>query len=198
MLKKDDEDWLALLDGKEVPDADPNTVHEVRALKEVLDTELQWQKLQIRIQAEQAKENKRHSVFEWLKMKMTEMTDFNQTRTGYRFALAAVILVVVVGPLLFLLSPINNQQYARPKGSATNQQTDGLPITRYASNPKQKAEKIKEQFEQAGAEVKITELNDTSFQVEISMPKTLSPELGQLCDIEGICDNTVIYQKPPE
>lgn len=198
MLEKDDEDWLALLDGKEVPYADPNTVREVRALKEVLDTELQWQKLQIRIQAEQAKENKKHSVFEWLKMKMTEMTDFNQTRTGYRFAIAAVILVVV-GPLLFLLSPFNNQDSALPKSSVTNEQTDGLPITRYASNPQQKAEKIKEQFEQAGAEVKITELNDTSFQVEIiSMPKTLSPELGQLCDIEGICDNTVIYQKPPE
>jgi hypothetical protein len=72
MLTKDDKDWLALLEGKEVPDAHPDTLEEVRALKTALHTELQWQKLQRRIQADKAKKPEtkletQSQITEWFK-----------------------------------------------------------------------------------------------------------------------------------
>ncbi|HID99671.1 MAG TPA: hypothetical protein EYP59_05200 [Thiotrichaceae bacterium] len=51
MLKKDDEDWLAILSGKNVPNADQNTVREALVFREALQAEKRLQQIMAKLEA---------------------------------------------------------------------------------------------------------------------------------------------------
>jgi hypothetical protein len=192
MLTKDDEDWLALLASKEVRDADPNTVREVHALKEALHTELQWQKLRMRIQADKNKAvaKKEPKFNKWVQSLVAGIHDQLDQKIlsfgGAVYTAFVVVLAVVLWPITEQkLSP--NQTDYRPKGQDVVDQSDSVgPIMRLKLEPQTKAREMKQNFESSGAAVQVTKINDKVFQVDISMPETPSQELRDLCDIENI------------
>ncbi|HDN25757.1 MAG TPA: hypothetical protein ENG03_01410 [Thioploca sp.] len=192
MLTKDDDDWLALLAGKEVQDAEPQTVREVSALKEALHTELQWQKLRMRIQADKNKAvvEAEPKFRQWLQSLVAGIHDLLEQKIlsfGGAVYTAFVVVLAVVLSLITEQKPSPNQTDYRPKGQDVVEPSDSIgPIMRLKLEPQTKANEMKQNFESSGAAVQVTKINDKAFQVDISMPETPSQALGDLCDIENI------------
>jgi hypothetical protein len=166
MLTKDDKDWLALLEGKEVLDADPNTLDEVEALKIALHTELQWQKLQVKMQTGKAKNESMYAQFKklvllWQNKILVNLRNFLKWKT---LSLAVTYTFAVVVATLHFTPPIeitSSVETARSKSSSI--QPDMCPIgsiVRLKFNPEQEALELKQQLESVGAEASYQKIND--------------------------------------
>lgn len=198
MSSKDDKDWLNLLEGKEVPDADPNTLDEVEALKIALHTELQWQKLQIRMQAEEpiyarfvkwVKEIYTRFV-KWMKKTLVSLRDFFSWKP---LSLAVAYTFVVVVATLKIAPPI---EIFLPRASPIQKDACSVgSIVRRALEPEQEIIELKKQFESAGAETSYQKIIDKVFLLEISPPESPSQELQNLWDEKSI--NTVLSSNCP-
>jgi len=198
MLTKDNEDWLALLEGKQVPDAHPDTLEEVSALKTALHTELQWQKLQHRIQAEKsAEKNQVKSTFD--DRRVEKFTFFPESEAIYGWlnwkslTLGVAHTVVVVTVTIFLMLSLRVEA-PLPKSVVYEQNSNclfGYLPMEYAGMQsaefKQEVLRIKREFISSGTTVtRYEEMNDKTFLLTISLPNAPSKELRQLWDNENI------------
>lgn len=196
MLTKDDEDWIALLEGKEVPDANPNTLDEVRALKIALHTELQWQKLQARIQAEKAKNLKSKSkpkLFERLKV-LWENSIWQPIYgwlNGKPFVLVATHVIVVMVTVLFMkYVPVEKYGELISKSSPVQTVQSNNCLSGSIFRPEPEAEKkalsIKQEFESSGEKVSYKQINDKAFFLKILPSNTPSQQRREFWDEESI------------
>ncbi|EDN71376.1 hypothetical protein BGP_2032 [Beggiatoa sp. PS] len=215
MLTKDDKDWLALLEGKEVPDAHPDTLEEVRALKTALHTELQWQKLQRRIQADKAKKselqsqpNTQSQITEWFKKLWEPISGWWHWKplalgTAYTIVVIAVTLQITLSFLHIEDSeslPKSEELTAKSSPTTSSDTCSSNPFLRLEIETEQKALKMKQLFESAGVtEVSYQKINDMAFYLGIELPDKPSQELLDLLDVENInpdCPVNFIFIAP--
>jgi hypothetical protein len=194
MLTKDDEDWVALLEGKEVPDADPNTVDEVRALKIALHTELQWQKLQARIQAaDEARNTEPNGMFHKLYKRFKKASVFKKSiwEPIYRWlnwkplTLGTAYTLVVVMATVSFIAPVQVEKLLSKSSSPvqSNNCSSGY-LLRIGPEPKEEALSMERQLEYE--EVSYKEINDKTFFLKISPSNPPSQKLRDFWDEKSI------------
>jgi hypothetical protein len=211
MFKKDDEDWLDILAGKNVPNANPTTVRDAHVLREALQAEKRLQKILARL-----------DIDEYLKPEtspaLMEPTEFQPsqgffptlaTQIGNLFRIprapvvipylaVAVLLMTVLGFIIPQILPTGTQDASQPdkqtphliqKSPESSSDTPQLKLS--DENPQEMAEDLKEEFMSAGAKVQISQLGET-FRVDIKIPETPSDDLRELCGDYGINDLTQV------
>ena len=193
MLTKDDKDWIALLEGKDVPDANPDTLDEVRALKIALHTELQWQKLQARIQAEKAKNTKSESkptlldrlkrfwknailepIYDWLNWKP--------------LALVATHSIAIIATVLFMTHVQFEELLSKSSPPVPSNNCSSGYQLRLDSEAEKAALSMKQKLKSYGEKVSYQQINDKAFFLEILPTKTPSQQRRDFWDEESIND----------
>jgi len=167
---------------------------EESALKIALHTELQWQKLQIRMQADKAKNTEPKSdelfkkfasawkpIYEWLNWKP--------------LTLGAGYTVVVVTATVFLMPALNVEELLPKDFPKQNNNCSSGYFPRIESEAEKEALRMKQQFESSGATVSYQKINSKAFFLEILPPNTPSQELLKLWDDENI--NAVLSPNCP-
>ena len=184
MLTKNDQNWLDLLEGKEVLNADSNTLDEVQALKIALHTELQWQKLQVKIRTKNPSTNK--LFVEWMEKTLISISDFFNWKN---LTLGIAYTFAVVATTLHIFVPVGMDLSPKPFLVQTDVCSSGSTV-HVESDPKQEALRWKQQFESVGAETNYQKINDKLFLLEILPPESPSQELRNLWDEKSI--NTIL------
>ena len=167
---------------------------EESALKIALHTELQWQKLQIRMQADKAKNTEPKSdelfkkfasawkpIYEWLNWKP--------------LTLGAGYTVVVVTATVFLMPALNVEELLPKDFPKQNNNCSSGYFPRIESEAEKEALRMKQQFDSSGATVSYQKINSKAFFLEILPPNTPSQELLKLWDDESI--DTVLSPNCP-
>jgi len=199
MLTKDDKDWLALLEGQEIPDAHPDTLEEVRALKTALHTELQWQKLQRRIQADKAKKlepkpNTQSQITEWFKKLWEPISGWWHWKPIALGTAYTIVVIAVTLQIMPFLHVEDDKVSAKSSPTASSDICSSGYILRLEAE--EEALRMKQLFESVGVtDVSYQKINDTAFFLEIVPPDKPSQELRDLWDKENI--NTVLLQDCP-
>jgi len=210
MLKKDDEHWLTILAGKDMPEASPNTAQEARVLREALRAEDRLQQLTARLGAEgYIKSPQAPKIRERLKTAITRIWDsiipnsfncqttfipssFNWQTTYLITVHAALIMTVTIATYEWItIKTLSAKQAPIPKSppestSAPPLSTFGIiygtvPVFKFSYNDLQEVEGLKQDFIDAGAEIR-----ERIRLIEITIPKNFSGKLRELCDIYGI------------
>ena len=199
MLEKDDADWNAILAGKEVPEADPNTAHEARLFREALHAEERLHNIIGRLEAEghlkpetetTEESEKPRPYFNFSKL----MTLFTQPNHAWIAIPAMLMIAMTIG---WLSRPYFDQTpWLEPKSWTPRSHEPSLPsptsssapiIEFYYSEPEWVAADLKTEFLSAGAQVQLTH----KYQLNIQMPTPISKELQELCDTYDIDWNQV-------
>ena len=166
-IPKDDQDWLDVLAGHEVPDADPKTRREAELIRAAIlahhaddssdptaeETEHAWQQLQFRLRRER---------------KSSKPKPFWQRREAL-VALAATVAAVVIVPKL-ALSP--------------DMQPKDLADTQFivSEDPRQEAEELAQTLTRLGLQPEITQQND-DWYIDVRLPDPLTEEVRTALDV---------------
>lgn len=165
-LEQDDRDWLNILTGENVPEANPKTRYEARGLRNAIRSEARLQKITKRLF--------------WHRMVRRVQYQLTRLFSDLKELQWQMAITVIVGMTLgWLLRPYFDSSVAPiiKEASPVTTTTD-LPFKLSEYQPQQKANELQQKFSQAGAKVEIL----SAFQINISIPENPSDKLRDLCD----------------
>jgi hypothetical protein len=156
-LPKNDQDWLRLLAGEEVQDADSDIQACASALRQnILDRHA---KAENKVSAEEIRQGKQRLLFRLRKEGLLDSSQFKTSKWNYHrygMAIAASIVLLVVAPTVFqhFLSSQRPGQVVSPPPVVKK---FIMPQTIYTKNPKTEAEKLQRELSGIGLQVEKTE-----------------------------------------
>lgn len=179
MSDKDDQDWIDLLAGQSVPDADPETVREAQVFRAALlahsekskdDTEMPhpaiWEKLLARIEIEKA---------------ATEPRISRATEQHYDppLALAASVLIAVL--IMWIVGPIYPSCRSDGPSSDDLISRSGLPCVNNIVNPQTRtiAAHLQKELKALGIKTKTCQI-EQGLRIKTTLPAVRSPVLEDL------------------
>ena len=199
-LDKADQDWLRGFADEKVAEADPKTMREVSALREAMRAEERLEKIRGRLFWHRMARRVKYAF-----IKRFSVDYIGQWKVAVPIVFVGVIFVGVIFSSLLQQQngTISGDDSGGPQQKGTELRADRKWADNFwpSANPQERANKLKERFISAGAEVEIVQ--HSVFELNVKMPNNPSEKLRNLCqdkkkDGRSCSEVEIIFVGPTE